>query len=44
MNSPVRRRKFEADCHRTNNLGDSKWANKFGSKLITDGPERNILR
>ncbi len=43
MNSPVRRREFEADCHRTNNLGDRKRANKFGSQLITHGPERNVL-
>ncbi len=44
MNSPVRRRKFEADCHRTKNLGDRKRANEFGSKFITDGTERNVLR
>ena len=43
MNSPVRRRKFEADCHRTNDLGDRKRANKFGSKFIRDGSERNVL-
>ncbi len=43
MNSPVRRREFEADCHRTNNLSDRKRANKFGSQLITHGPERNVL-
>ncbi len=44
MNSPVRWRKFKANCHRTNNLGDSKRANEFRSKLITDGTERNVLR
>ncbi len=44
MNSPVRWRKFEADCHRTNDLGDSKRANEFGSKLITNGAKRNVLR
>jgi len=43
MNSPVRWRKFKADCHRTNDLGDSERANKFGSKLIRDGTERNVL-
>ncbi len=43
MNSPVRRREFEADCHRTNNFSDRKRANKFGSQLITHGPERNVL-
>ncbi len=36
MNSPVRRREFEADCHRTNNLSDR-------SQLVTHGPERNVL-
>ncbi len=44
MNSPVRWRKFEADCHRTNDLGDRKRANEFGSEFITDGAERNVLR
>ncbi len=43
MNSPVRRREFEADCHWTNNFSDRKRANKFGSQLITHGPERNVL-
>ncbi len=43
MNSPVRRREFEADCHQTNNFSDRKWANKFGSQLVTHGPERNVL-
>ena len=43
MNSPVRWRKFEADCHRTNNLGDSERANEFGGKLIRHGAERNVL-
>ncbi len=43
MNSPVRWRKVKADCHRTNDLGDSERANKFGSKFIRDGPERNVL-
>ncbi len=44
INDPVCRRKFKADCHRTNNLGDRKWADKFGSKPITDASDRNILR
>jgi hypothetical protein len=44
VNSPVHWRKFEADCHRTNDLGDSERANEFGSKLIGDGAERNVLR
>ncbi len=43
MNSPVRRRKFEADCHWAKNLSDSKRANKFGSKFTTYGTERNVL-
>ncbi len=42
MNPPVRWRKFEADCHWTNDLGDSKWANEFRSKLVTNGAEWNI--
>ncbi len=44
MNSPVRWRKFEADCHRTKDLGDRKRANEFGSEFITDGAEQNVLR
>ncbi len=43
MNSPVRQRKFEADCHWANNLSDSKRANKFGSKFTTYGAEWNVL-
>ncbi len=43
MNSPVHWREFEADCHRTNDLGDSKRADKFWSKLIRNGAERNAL-
>lgn len=43
MNPPVRRREFEADCHRTNDLGDSERADKFGSKFIRYGAERNVL-
>ncbi len=43
MNSPVCQRKFEADCHWTKTLGDSKRADNFGSKFITNGAERNIL-
>ncbi len=31
VNSPVRRRKFESDCHRTNDFSDRERANKFGS-------------
>ncbi len=43
MNSPVRRRKFEVDCHWAKNLSDSKRVNKFGSKFTTCGAERNVL-
>ncbi|RXN02939.1 membrane-spanning 4-domains subfamily A member 4A-like protein [Labeo rohita] len=43
MNPPVYWRKFEADCHRTNDLGDRKWANEFRSKFIRHGSERNVL-
>ena len=43
MNPPVHWREFEADCHRANDLGDSEWANKFGSRFIRDGTERNVL-
>ncbi len=43
MNPPVHRRKIEADCHRTNDLGDSERANEFGSKFIRNGAERNVL-
>ena len=43
MNSPVRRRKFESDCHRTNDLGDRERAYKFKSKLVRYGSERNVL-
>ncbi len=43
MNSPVRRRKVEADCHRTNDLGDSERANEFGCKFIGHGAEKNVL-
>ncbi len=43
MNSPVRRREFEADCHWTNNLSDRERANKFGSQFITHGSEWNVL-
>ncbi len=41
MNSPVHWREFEADCHRTNDL--CKRADKFWSKLIRNGAERNVL-
>ncbi len=44
INPPVRWRKFEEDRHRTNDLGDSKWANEFRSKFVTNGTERNGLR
>ncbi|RXN35788.1 hypothetical protein ROHU_003526 [Labeo rohita] len=43
MDPPVYWRKFEADCHRTNDLGDRKWANEFRSKFIRHGSERNVL-
>ncbi len=43
MNPPVRWRKFEADRHRTNDLGDSKRANEFRGKFVTNGMERNVL-
>ncbi len=43
MNSPVRRREFEADCHWTNNFSDRERANKFGSQFITHGLEWNVL-
>ncbi|RXN25218.1 PWWP domain-containing MUM1L1-like protein [Labeo rohita] len=43
MDPPVYWRKFEADCHRTNDLGDRKWANEFRSKFIRHGLERNVL-
>lgn len=43
MNSPVCWRKFEAECHQTNLLGDSKGANEYRIKLITDGTERTVL-
>jgi hypothetical protein len=43
MNPPVHWRQFEADCHRTNDLGDSERANEFGGELVRDGAERNVL-
>ncbi|RXN38198.1 endogenous retrovirus group K member 18 Pol -like protein [Labeo rohita] len=43
MNPPVRWREIKADCHRTNDLGDRKRANEFGSKFIRNGSERNVL-
>ena len=43
VNPPVHWREVEADCHRTNDLGDRKRANKFGSKFISNGSERNVL-
>ncbi len=44
MNPPVRWRKFEADRHRINDLDDSKRANDFRGKFVTNGTERNVLR
>ncbi len=44
INPPVRWRKFEADRHRTNDLGDSKRAYEFRGKFVTNGTERNVLR
>ena len=43
MNPPVHWREFEADCHRAKDLGDSERADKFGSKFIRDGTQRNVL-
>ncbi len=36
MNPAARWRKFEVDCHRTNDLCDSKWDIEFRSKLVTN--------
>lgn len=43
MDFPVRRRKFEADCHWTKDFGDSEWVDEFGSLFFTNAAEQNVL-